>query len=156
MIFVRKLNDNMLSNLLIQRFFFVLDRIVQNLSSDDKNNVSKAMEESDALLKEVSRTGVDRTVINKISSEPSQQQISSSKNLRFRYEIIFVIFLIDAFMSALEKDANERAENRRKNKILADELKAKGNDAFHQQLYDQAIEYYTQVNIDEGNIFHFK
>jgi tetratricopeptide (TPR) repeat protein len=47
-------------------------------------------------------------------------------------------------MSALEKDAAERAENRRKNKIQADELKAKGNDAFHQQLYEQAIDYYTQ------------
>jgi len=51
-------------------------------------------------------------------------------------------------MSALEKDAEERAENRRKNKILADELKAKGNEAFHQQLYDQAIDFYTQVNLN--------
>jgi hypothetical protein len=50
-------------------------------------------------------------------------------------------------MSAMEKDAAERAENRRKNKIQADELKTKGNNAFHQQLYDQAIDYYTQVNL---------
>lgn len=48
-------------------------------------------------------------------------------------------------MHALEKDAEERAERRRKNKILADELKAKGNEAFHQQLYEQAIDYYTEV-----------
>lgn len=47
----------------------------------------------------------------------------------------------------MEKDAQERAENRRKNKILADELKAKGNDAFHQQMYEQAVDYYTQVQI---------
>ncbi len=60
------------------------------------------------------------------------------------YFIVFV-FLVDAFMNALEKDAKERAENRRKNKILADELKTKGNEAFHQQSYDQAIDYYTQV-----------
>ncbi len=59
-----------------------------------------------------------------------------------------ISFLLDAFMSALEKDAAERGENRRKNKIRADELKAKGNDAFHQQLYDQAIDYYTQVNLN--------
>ena len=51
-------------------------------------------------------------------------------------------------MAALEKDAAERAETGRKNKIRADELKAKGNDAFHQQLYDQAIDYYTQVNLN--------
>jgi hypothetical protein len=50
-------------------------------------------------------------------------------------------------MSAMEKDAAERAENRRKNKIQADELKTKGNNAFHQQLYNQAIDYYTQVNL---------
>lgn len=48
-------------------------------------------------------------------------------------------------MAAMEKDAQERAENRRKNKIIADELKTKGNDAFHNGLYDQAIDYYTQV-----------
>lgn len=50
-------------------------------------------------------------------------------------------------MSALEKDAQERGEQRRKNKIRADEWKAKGNDAFHQQLYDQAIDFYTQVAV---------
>jgi hypothetical protein len=55
-----------------------LDRLVQNLSSNDTNDVSKAMQESDALLKEISKTGVDRTVINKSSSE-SQQQISPGK-----------------------------------------------------------------------------
>ena len=48
-------------------------------------------------------------------------------------------------MSALEKDAKKRTEQRRQNKIRADEWKAKGNDAFHQQLYEQAIEFYTQV-----------
>ena len=51
-------------------------------------------------------------------------------------------------MSALERDAQERSETRRKNKIVADEFKAKGNEAFHQESYDQAIEYYTQVNIN--------
>ncbi|CAF4787119.1 unnamed protein product, partial [Rotaria sp. Silwood2] len=50
-----------------------------------------------------------------------------------------------AFMSVLEKDAEERSENRRKNRTLADELKTKGNYAFHQQLYDKAIDYYTEV-----------
>jgi len=48
-------------------------------------------------------------------------------------------------MQAMEKDAQERAENRRKNKIIADEWKTKGNDAFHKQLYDEAIEHYTKV-----------
>ncbi|CAF5221511.1 unnamed protein product, partial [Rotaria magnacalcarata] len=102
-------------------------RVVQNLSSNDQYAVSRAMQESDTLIKEISKTGVNRTVINKSPSQPTKEQISPN-----------------AFMSALEKDAQERAENRRKNKILADEFKAKGNDAFHQQLYEQAIDYYTQ------------
>ncbi len=42
------------------------------------------MEESDVLLKEISKTGVDRTVINKSSSEPPQQQISPSREKIFR------------------------------------------------------------------------
>ncbi|CAF4988011.1 unnamed protein product [Rotaria sp. Silwood1] len=109
-----------------------IHRIVQNLSSNDTNEVSKAMEQSDVLLKEISKTGFDRTIINKSSSESTQQQQQMSPN---------------AFMSALEKDAQERSENRRKNKILADELKTKGNNAFHQQLYNQAIDYYTEVNL---------
>jgi hypothetical protein len=105
------------------------------------------MQESDVLLKEISKTGVDRTVINKTPSP--QQQTSPGKRNQFKITNtnISFFFLIDAFMSALEKDAAERAENRRKNKLLADEFKAKGNDAFHQQLYDQAIDYYTQVNL---------
>jgi hypothetical protein len=53
------------------------ERLVQNLSSDDTNAVSKAMQESDVLLKEISKTGVDRTVINKSSSDPPQQQHTS-------------------------------------------------------------------------------
>ena len=55
-------------------------------------------------------------------------------------------------MHALEQDAKERTETRRKNKLLADEFKSKGNDAFHQGLYEQAIDYYTQVNLHEINI----
>ncbi|CAF4438404.1 unnamed protein product, partial [Adineta steineri] len=41
-----------------------IHRLVQNLSSNDTNDVSKAMQESDVLLKEISKTGVNRTVIN--------------------------------------------------------------------------------------------
>lgn len=48
-------------------------------------------------------------------------------------------------MSALEKDAEERAEQRRKNKIRADEIKVKGNEAFHQERFEEAIQHYTEV-----------
>jgi hypothetical protein len=42
--------------------------------------VSKAMQESDSLLKQISKTGVDRTVINKSSSEALPQQQGSPGN----------------------------------------------------------------------------
>jgi tetratricopeptide repeat protein 12 len=54
-------------------------------------------------------------------------------------------------MSALETDAKERAEHRRQQKQIADEWKVKGNEAFHRQSYEQAIDYYTQVS---SNIEH--
>lgn len=106
------------------------------------------MQESDVLLKEISKTGVDRTVINK-ASPPDKQQVAPGRNVEFhiRY-IVCLSFGIDAFMAAIEKDANERAESRRQQKLLADEFKHQGNDAFHQQLYEQAIDFYTQVTID--------
>ena len=125
---------------------FSADRLVQNLSSTDQQDVSKAMQESDVLLKGLSKIGVDRTVINKSSSD---QQHMSQGITQERREIgeWWSCSLVDSFMSALEKDAQQRGEQRRQNKIRADEWKAKGNDAFHQQLYDQAIDFYTQVAV---------
>ncbi len=61
-----------------QVFLLAKDRLVQNLSSGDANDVSKAMQESDKLLKDLSKTGVDRTVINKSTSD-QQPQISPGK-----------------------------------------------------------------------------
>lgn len=61
--------------------FCYTDRLVQNLSSNDANDVSKAMQESDVLLKETSKIGVNRTVINKSSSEQQQQQMPPSKRI---------------------------------------------------------------------------
>ena len=106
------------------------------------------MQESDVLLKAISKTGVDRTVINKAPAS-DKQQVAPSRDMDSRLShIVFLSFGIDAFMAAIEKDANERAESRRQHKIVADEFKRKGNDAFHQQLYDEAIDFYTQVGID--------
>ena len=58
---------------------FFLDRLVQNLSSNDTKDVSKAMQESDVLLKEISKAGFDRTVINTSPSESQKQQTSPGK-----------------------------------------------------------------------------
>uniref|UniRef100_A0A452J375 Uncharacterized protein n=1 Tax=Gopherus agassizii TaxID=38772 RepID=A0A452J375_9SAUR len=50
----------------------------------------------------------------------------------------------DSFMSALEKDAKERAKRRKKNERLANALKEKGNDAFSKGDYATAIQLYTE------------
>jgi hypothetical protein len=86
MIFVRKF-----ALIYFSKTNFV-DRIVQDLSSSDENNVSKAMQESDVLLKGISKTGVDRTVINKSSS---QEQVSPSKRKRSITTKIYSFFSCD-------------------------------------------------------------
>jgi hypothetical protein len=74
----------------MKRFSFVIDRLVQTLSSDDKNDVSKAMEESDELLKTIPKIGVNRTVINKTSSSESQQQTSPGRRKSFKVEMLIL------------------------------------------------------------------
>jgi hypothetical protein len=51
----------------------------------------------------------------------------------------------DSYMSAIEKDANERYQQRQINEKLADELKNKGNEEFGSSNFEKAIDYYTQV-----------
>ncbi|NXA38945.1 TTC12 protein, partial [Eudromia elegans] len=49
----------------------------------------------------------------------------------------------DGFLAALEKDARERAKQRKRNEQLANALKEKGNDAFRRGDYVAAIQEYT-------------
>ncbi|NXK87148.1 TTC12 protein, partial [Formicarius rufipectus] len=50
----------------------------------------------------------------------------------------------DAFLAMLEKDAKERAEQRKRNEQLANALKEKGNDAFRRGDFSRAIQRYTE------------
>ncbi|XP_055279012.1 tetratricopeptide repeat protein 12 isoform X3 [Moschus berezovskii] len=50
----------------------------------------------------------------------------------------------EAFLASLEKDAKERARRRRENKVLADALKEKGNEAFVRGDYETAILCYSE------------
>ena len=52
-----------------------------------------------------------------------------------------------AFMAAMQKDADERHERKKKAQKEAAALKDKGNAEFKAGNYDQAIEFYTQVRI---------
>uniref|UniRef100_A0A8D2L2Z0 Uncharacterized protein n=1 Tax=Varanus komodoensis TaxID=61221 RepID=A0A8D2L2Z0_VARKO len=53
-------------------------------------------------------------------------------------------WLLESFMTSLEKDAEERARRRKENEALANALKEKGNDAFSKGDYALAIKKYTE------------
>ncbi|NWV33209.1 TTC12 protein, partial [Grantiella picta] len=50
----------------------------------------------------------------------------------------------DGFLAALEKDAKERAQRRKRNEQLADALKEKGNEAFRRGEFALAIQSYSE------------
>nr|KAF6439406.1 tetratricopeptide repeat domain 12 [Molossus molossus] len=50
----------------------------------------------------------------------------------------------EAFLASVEKDAKERAKRRRENRVLADALKEKGNEAFARGAYETAVLCYSE------------
>ncbi|XP_042688073.1 tetratricopeptide repeat protein 12 isoform X1 [Centrocercus urophasianus] len=120
-----------------QRFLRRVDdisRLVQGLSSADAAVRDGAIAEADRRLRErrgseQSAAGVDRTVIN--TSHPVQDSVNT--------EAVHT----EGFLAALEKDAKERAERRKRNERLANALKEKGNDAFRKGDYSTAAQRYT-------------
>lgn len=61
----------------------------------------------------------------------------SQTNRRFLY--------IEAFMKSVEKDAKERAENRKIRNERAETLKTIGNGAFKEKNYEKAVTYYSKA-----------
>ncbi|XP_022098527.1 tetratricopeptide repeat protein 12-like isoform X2 [Acanthaster planci] len=79
---------------------------------------------------------VDRTVINRAAfkdASTSQRSVGPSQSQT-----------PDDFMKALEADANQRAEKRRKQKAEATVLKDQGNQEFQTGNYTRAVELYTE------------
>ena len=50
-------------------------------------------------------------------------------------------------MKVLEADAKDRAKRRHEREKIANGLKEKGNTEFKQGNYEQALDFYTQVNV---------
>ena len=117
---------------------------MKGIASDDDRVVKESFEKADRFMTEKeepgvvevegvkTRTGVNRTVINK-SSADSEPNFAGNTNQ-------------DAFLSMLEKDANERHQRKRENTRLATALKEKGNAEFQRGNYQQAVDFYTEVN----------
>ncbi|OWK17680.1 hypothetical protein Celaphus_00008918, partial [Cervus elaphus hippelaphus] len=74
-----------------------------------------------------------RTTVNKTTISPPQAPMKDADEIN-----------TEAFLASLEKDAKERAKRRRENKVLADALKEKGNEAFVRGDYETAILCYSE------------
>ncbi|XP_068850660.1 tetratricopeptide repeat protein 12 [Aphelocoma coerulescens] len=120
-----------------QRFLRRVDEVanlLQGLNSDSAVK-EEAIAETEKRLREEgasreeeeeSRTTVNRTVIN--TSDMARAEAVDA----------------GAFLAALEKDAKERAQRRKKNEQLANALKEKGNEAFREGDFALAIRRYTE------------
>ncbi|NXJ02742.1 TTC12 protein, partial [Psophia crepitans] len=121
-----------------QRFLRRVDDItnlVQGLNSTDpavkEKNIAeteKRLHDQETSKEEESKTVVNRTVINPQASDVANAEAANA----------------DGFLAILEKDAKERAKQRRRNEHIANALKEKGNDAFRKGQYATAIQRYTE------------
>ncbi|CAN8199070.1 unnamed protein product [Coccothraustes coccothraustes] len=125
-----------------QRFLRRVDdvtNLLQGLKSPDSAVQEKAIAETEKRLREQgasreeeeeeeSRTTVNRTLINtSVRAFPSGMKAG-----------------LNGFLAALEKDAKERAQRRRRNEQLANALKEQGNEAFRAGDFALAIQRYSE------------
>ncbi|XP_039940996.1 tetratricopeptide repeat protein 12 isoform X2 [Hirundo rustica] len=120
-----------------QRFLRRVDdvaNLLQGLNSPDSAVQEKAIAETEKRLREQgasreeeeSRTIVNRTLIN-TSGAARAEAVDA-----------------DGFLAALEKDAKERAQRRRRNEQLANALKEQGNEAFRRGDFALAVQRYSE------------
>ncbi|XP_050178959.1 tetratricopeptide repeat protein 12 isoform X2 [Myiozetetes cayanensis] len=119
-----------------QRFLRRVDdvsNLLQGLKSPDSAVKEKALAEAEKRLQEEgtskeeeTRTTVNRTVINTRASGPAEAANA------------------DAFLAMLEKDAKERAQQRKRKEQLANALRQEGNEAFRRGDVAGAIRRYSE------------
>ncbi|NWH38681.1 TTC12 protein, partial [Chloropsis hardwickii] len=122
-----------------QRFLRRVDdvtNLLQGLQSPDLAVQEKAIAETEKRLQEQgasreqeeSRSSVNRTLINtSVRASPSETKAG-----------------LNGFLAALERDARERAQRRKRNEQLANALKEQGNEAFRAGDFALAIQRYSQ------------
>ncbi|XP_076781212.1 tetratricopeptide repeat protein 12 [Arvicanthis niloticus] len=122
----------------LQRFLENVDEItnlIQEMNSDDPFIQQKAVLDTEKKLqlmeKEQEEDGC-RTTLNKTMISPPKAPENAGA------------MSPDAFLASVEKDAKERAKRRRENRVLADALKEKGNEAFVKGDYETAIFFYSE------------
>uniref|UniRef100_A0A7N5JCF0 Tetratricopeptide repeat protein 12 n=1 Tax=Ailuropoda melanoleuca TaxID=9646 RepID=A0A7N5JCF0_AILME len=123
----------------LQKFLKNVDEItslIQEMNSDDPLVQQKAILETEKRLRfteEVREEDGCRTTLNKTVISPPQASTKNADEINS-----------EAFLASMELDAKERARRRRENKVLADALKEKGNEAFARGDYKAAIVCYSE------------
>uniref|UniRef100_A0A2I3TSZ8 Tetratricopeptide repeat protein 12 n=1 Tax=Pan troglodytes TaxID=9598 RepID=A0A2I3TSZ8_PANTR len=120
----------------IQKAVTSLSNLIQEMNSDDPVVQQKAVLETEKrllLMEEDQEEDECRTTLNKTMISPPQTAMKSAEEINS-----------EAFLASVEKDAKERAKRRRENKVLADALKEKGNEAFAEGNYETAILRYSE------------
>ncbi|XP_078288871.1 tetratricopeptide repeat protein 12 isoform X1 [Panthera onca] len=123
----------------LQKFLKNVDEItslIQEMNSDDPVVQQRAVLETEKRLlftEEVQEEDGCRTTLNKTMISPPQASPENTDEINS-----------EAFLASVELDAKERARRRRENKVLADALKQKGNEAFARGDYEAAILCYSE------------
>uniref|UniRef100_A0A667H2N7 Tetratricopeptide repeat protein 12 n=1 Tax=Lynx canadensis TaxID=61383 RepID=A0A667H2N7_LYNCA len=123
----------------LQKFLKNVDEItslIQEMNSDDPVVQQRAVLETEKRLlftEEVQEEDGCRTTLNKTMISPPQASPENTDEINS-----------EAFLASVELDAKERARRRRENKVLADALKQKGNEAFAGGDYEAAILCYSE------------
>ncbi|XP_008063891.1 tetratricopeptide repeat protein 12 isoform X2 [Carlito syrichta] len=123
----------------LQKFLKNVDEItnlIQEMNSDDPVVQQKAVlktEKKLLLMEEDQEDDECRTTLNKTMISPPQATVKSAEEINS-----------EAFLASVEKDAKERAKRRRENRVLADALREKGNQAFMEGDYETAVLHYSE------------
>ncbi|XP_069115192.1 tetratricopeptide repeat protein 12-like [Argopecten irradians] len=137
-----------------------IESIVKTLKYGDDTQVKTAMQEADTMLAHAktqkghfpedlgpmepgdedlpkTKTGFSKTMIN--TAPTSNTERPGADNPQFDNTSQ------ESFMAAMEADANERAERRKKRQKEANVIKEKGNEEFRQGKFEKALEYYSEA-----------
>ncbi|XP_073255098.1 tetratricopeptide repeat protein 12-like isoform X1 [Porites lutea] len=131
-----------------------IDSIMKDLTCGDLERQNKALTAADEFLKRHKaengedseeecrkvKTKSDRTVISKSKEKRRLDPSTALNQMRDAGEVC-----AEQFMKAVEEDAKERAKIRKRNESEAEKLKAKGNEAFKEGKFTEAISNYTMA-----------
>ncbi|XP_015120787.1 tetratricopeptide repeat protein 12 isoform X1 [Diachasma alloeum] len=139
-----------------------VEKIVKKLASSDVNEQKRGELLADNILKsnnavecklsgdEELKVKTERTLINKYptSEETDPNKMSRGNETGWKFNRRLTICFStnsEVFMKTMEKDARERAEDRKRRNERADTFKRIGNGAFDSGDYEKAVTYYGKA-----------